>query len=73
MEACRRLCKHAHPHQKDVPVTPAEAKILTITQRKLKMEKWEMTLECSDPSKVTAPPEEEMPALEGLGKVSGGV
>lgn len=32
-----------------------------------------MNLESSDPSKVTATPEEGMPALEGLDKVSGGV
>ncbi|XP_032990796.1 developmental pluripotency-associated protein 4 [Rhinolophus ferrumequinum] len=69
LEAYRRLCEHAYPHQKVIPVTSAEAKILTTTQRKLKMEKWEMTLENSDPSKVTAPPEEGMPALEGLDKV----
>ncbi|KAM5276715.1 developmental pluripotency-associated protein 4 [Hipposideros larvatus] len=68
-EAYRRLCEHAYPNQKVNPITPQEAKILTTSQRKLKMEKGKMTLESSDPSKVTAPPEEVVSALEGMDKV----
>lgn len=42
LEAYKRLCEYAYPNQKDIPITAKEAKILTKSQRKLKMKrgKW---------------------------------
>lgn len=65
MEAYRRLCENAYLNQKDIPIATKKAKILIKSQRKLKMEKEEMTLESSNILEVTAPPEEGAPALEG--------
>ncbi|XP_016067992.1 PREDICTED: developmental pluripotency-associated protein 4 [Miniopterus natalensis] len=65
LEVYKRLCEHAYPNQKDFPDTAKEAKMLTVSQRKLKMRKEKKTLKRLGLPEVTAPLEEGMPGLEG--------
>uniref|UniRef100_G1PUK9 Developmental pluripotency associated 4 n=1 Tax=Myotis lucifugus TaxID=59463 RepID=G1PUK9_MYOLU len=54
-ETYNRLRAYAYPNQKEIPVKPEEAKILTLTQRKLKMQKGEMSLDSSGLPELTGP------------------
>ncbi|XP_054433207.1 developmental pluripotency-associated protein 4 [Pteronotus mesoamericanus] len=63
VEAYKRLCEYAYPHQKYIPVSSKEARVLTKSKRKLKMEKEGITLKSLGLPELTAPPEEGMPAL----------
>ncbi|XP_036099793.1 developmental pluripotency-associated protein 4 [Molossus molossus] len=65
LEGYKRLCEYAYRDQKDFPATAKEAKMLTKSQRKLKMEKGETTLESLGLPEGIAPTEEGVPALEG--------
>ncbi|XP_006215985.1 developmental pluripotency-associated protein 4 [Vicugna pacos] len=74
LEGYKRLCEYAYPHQKDIPATAKEARILSASRRKAKMAQWELLLESSDKKmssdrtdspKVAASSEEGAPALEG--------
>nr|XP_045042497.2 developmental pluripotency-associated protein 4-like [Desmodus rotundus] len=65
VEANKRLCEYAYPNQKYIPVSSKEARVLTESKRKLKMEKEGMTLESFGLPEVTALPEEGMPGLGG--------
>ncbi|CAD7691347.1 unnamed protein product [Nyctereutes procyonoides] len=72
LDVYKRICEYAYPDQKkNIPVTAEEAKILTQTQRRLMMDKGEMSLESlrtKIPSDGTYPPEvaAPLPALRGL-------
>ncbi|XP_022430570.1 developmental pluripotency-associated protein 4 [Delphinapterus leucas] len=74
LDGYKRLCEHAYPHQKNIPATAEEARILSLARRKSKMNKGELPLECSDEkmsSEVAAPPEEGAPTLEGAPALEG--
>ena len=70
----KRICEYAYPDQKNIPVTAEDAKILTQTQRRLTMDKGEMSLESAGtkipsdgtyPSEVATPPEGLMLSWRG--------
>ncbi|XP_035873954.1 developmental pluripotency-associated protein 4 isoform X1 [Phyllostomus discolor] len=65
VEAYKRLCEYAYPNQTYIPVSSREARVLTESKRKLKMEKEGITLESFGLPEVTAPPEEGVPYLGG--------
>ncbi|KAB1283583.1 Developmental pluripotency-associated protein 4 [Camelus dromedarius] len=44
LEGYKRLCEYAYPHQKDIPATAKEARILSASRRKAKMAQWELLL-----------------------------
>ncbi|XP_035557953.2 developmental pluripotency-associated protein 4-like [Canis lupus dingo] len=79
LDVYKRICEYAYPDQKtNIPVTAEEAKILTQTQRRLMMDKGEMSLLSPGtkiPSDGTYPPEVAAPAegsdalLEGVNTV----
>ncbi|XP_044892840.1 developmental pluripotency-associated protein 4 isoform X1 [Felis catus] len=83
LDAYRRLCEFAYPNQmKNIPLTAKEAKILTPSQKRSKMDKGEMFLENSKkkssshgthPPEVAAPPEGGMQALVGSDPLPEGV
>ncbi|KAK1343869.1 hypothetical protein QTO34_014424 [Cnephaeus nilssonii] len=54
-ETYDRLRAYAYPNQKNIPVKPEEAKILTLAQRKLKMQQGEMTLDSFGLPELPAP------------------
>ncbi|XP_004391750.1 PREDICTED: developmental pluripotency-associated protein 4 [Odobenus rosmarus divergens] len=47
LDVYRRICEYAYPDQKNIPVTTEEAKILTQSQRRSKMDQGEMSLASS--------------------------
>ncbi|XP_036278684.1 developmental pluripotency-associated protein 4-like [Pipistrellus kuhlii] len=55
-ETYDRLREYAYPHQKKTPVKPEEAKILSLAQRKLKVQQGEMTLDSFALPELTASP-----------------
>ncbi|XP_036912719.1 developmental pluripotency-associated protein 4 [Sturnira hondurensis] len=61
VEAYKRLCDYAYPDQKYIPVSSKEARVLTESKRKLKMEKEGMTLDSFGLPEGTASPEEVVP------------
>ncbi|XP_057593067.1 developmental pluripotency-associated protein 4-like [Hippopotamus amphibius kiboko] len=68
LDGYKRLCEHAYPHQKNIPATAEEARILSPSRRKSEMDKVGLRLERSDKkvsSEAAAPPEEGASALEG--------
>ncbi|XP_008055340.1 developmental pluripotency-associated protein 4 [Carlito syrichta] len=68
LDAYKRLCAYAYPHQKDIPCTPKEARIQT---KKLKANKREADLsEVASPREAgLSAPEEAATLLEGVNKV----
>ncbi|CAI9179486.1 unnamed protein product [Rangifer tarandus platyrhynchus] len=63
LDGYKRLCEYAYPHQKNFPATAQEARILSLSKR-IKIEKGELPLECSEGAAAPAP-SEGPPALEG--------
>ncbi|XP_036789018.1 developmental pluripotency-associated protein 4 isoform X1 [Manis pentadactyla] len=72
LDTYRRLCEYAYPDQKNIPDTAEEAKMLSKSRRKLKINKGEippetfenkMFSEGTDPPEVVSPPESGTPAL----------
>ncbi|XP_055441807.1 developmental pluripotency-associated protein 4-like [Bubalus kerabau] len=67
LDGYKRLCEYTYPHQKKIPATAQEARILSLSKR-IKIEKGELPLECSVErmsSEGAAPPAPGPPALEG--------
>ncbi|XP_040096275.1 developmental pluripotency-associated protein 4-like [Oryx dammah] len=67
LDGYKRLCEYAYPHQKNIPATTQEARILSLSKR-IKIEKGELPLECSvekTSSDGAAPLAPGPPALEG--------
>ncbi|KAI4572462.1 hypothetical protein MJT46_005530 [Ovis ammon polii x Ovis aries] len=67
LDGYKRLCEYAYPHQKNIPATTQEARILSLSKR-IKIEKGELPLECSvekTSSDGAAPLARVPPALEG--------
>ncbi|XP_032200218.1 developmental pluripotency-associated protein 4 [Mustela erminea] len=82
LDVYKRICEYAYPDQQNIPVTAEEAKILSQSQRRSKMEQGEMSLEVfgkrvsSDgtyPPEVAAPPEGGAPTSGGSGALLEGV
>ena len=74
LDGYKGLCEHAYPHQKNIPATAEEARILSPSRRKSKLDKAELLLECSDKQmslEGAAPPEEGAPAPEGAPALQG--
>ncbi|KAB0389109.1 hypothetical protein E2I00_004238, partial [Balaenoptera physalus] len=74
LDGYKGLCEHAYPHQKNIPATAEEARILSPSRRKSKLDKAELLLECSDKQmslEGAAPPEEGAPAPEGAPTLQG--
>ncbi|XP_070224960.1 LOW QUALITY PROTEIN: developmental pluripotency-associated protein 4-like [Bos mutus] len=46
LDGYKRLCEYAYPHQRNIPATAQEARILSLSKR-IKIEKGELPLECS--------------------------
>ncbi|XP_044110972.1 developmental pluripotency-associated protein 4 isoform X1 [Neovison vison] len=83
LDVYKRICEYAYPdQQKNIPVTAEEAKILSESQRRSKMEQGEMSLEGfgkrvssegTYPPEVAAPPEGGAPTPMGSGALLEGV